>query len=256
MPIFKSIEENNAKGKVKEIYDEIKTTRQIAEVPNFWKMLANDPNELDRTWNSLKEIMKKGALDPVTKEQKNRPIKPHESVWYKYEQIFTSNYNNLDENYKKELLNFKKMPISGNLESEYRRVWTKPITTYASNYNYFDISLAPLKEHIFNKVKSQLKVIESGFHKNALILQDYGPYTVDCIHAIDKGGIVNSTGNALMIPKNKNHKLWFKYCKKLIDNPSLVEDLGERLYETVYPQYTLETVTRTRAEWYRYLITK
>ena len=54
MPIFKSIEENNAKGKVKEIYDEIKTTRQIAEVPNFWKMLANDPNELDRTWNSLK----------------------------------------------------------------------------------------------------------------------------------------------------------------------------------------------------------
>tara|TARA_Y200000002_G_scaffold75368_1_gene59123 strand:+ start:521 stop:913 length:393 start_codon:yes stop_codon:yes gene_type:complete len=68
MPIFKSIQENEAKGKVKEIYDEIKTTRQITEVPNFWKMLANDPNELDRTWSSLKEIMKKGALDPVTKE--------------------------------------------------------------------------------------------------------------------------------------------------------------------------------------------
>ena len=68
MPIFKPIEENEAKEKVKEIYDEIKTTRQITEVPNFWKMLANDPNELDRTWNSLKDIMKKGALDPVTKE--------------------------------------------------------------------------------------------------------------------------------------------------------------------------------------------
>ena len=68
MPIFKPIEENEATGKVKEIYDEIKTTRQITEVPNFWKMLANDPNELDRTWSSLKEIMKKGALDPVTKE--------------------------------------------------------------------------------------------------------------------------------------------------------------------------------------------
>tara|TARA_B100000427_G_scaffold167268_1_gene138944 strand:+ start:879 stop:1271 length:393 start_codon:yes stop_codon:yes gene_type:complete len=68
MPIFKSIQENEAKGKVKEVYDEIKTTRQITEVPNFWKMLANDPNELDRTWSSLKEIMKKGALDPVTKE--------------------------------------------------------------------------------------------------------------------------------------------------------------------------------------------
>ena len=68
MPIFKPIQESEAKGKVKEIYDEIKTTRQITEVPNFWKMLANDPNELERTWSSLKDIMKKGALDPVTKE--------------------------------------------------------------------------------------------------------------------------------------------------------------------------------------------
>jgi len=68
MPIFKSIQESEAKGKVKEIYDEIKNVRQITEVPNFWKNLANDPNELERTWSSLKEIMKKGALDPVTKE--------------------------------------------------------------------------------------------------------------------------------------------------------------------------------------------
>ena len=68
MPMFKPISENEANGKVKEIFDEIKSARQITEVPNFWKMLANDPNELERTWSSLKEIMKKGALDPVTKE--------------------------------------------------------------------------------------------------------------------------------------------------------------------------------------------
>ena len=68
MPIFKPISENEAKGKVKEVFDEIKSARKITEVPNFWKMLANDPNELERTWSSLKEIMKKGALDPVTKE--------------------------------------------------------------------------------------------------------------------------------------------------------------------------------------------
>ena len=68
MPMFKPISENEAKGKVKEVFDEIKSARQITEVPNFWKMLANDPNELQRTWSSLKEIMKKGALDPVTKE--------------------------------------------------------------------------------------------------------------------------------------------------------------------------------------------
>ncbi len=66
--MFKPILENKTKGKVKEVFDEIKSARQITEVPNFWKMLANDPNELQRTWSSLKEIMKKGALDPVTKE--------------------------------------------------------------------------------------------------------------------------------------------------------------------------------------------
>ena len=68
MTIFKPIQEDEALGKVKEVFDEIKSVRQITEVPNFWKMLANDPNELERTWSSLKEIMKKGALDSVTKE--------------------------------------------------------------------------------------------------------------------------------------------------------------------------------------------
>ena len=66
--MFKPISENEATGKVKEVFDEIKTVRKITEVPNFWKYLANDPNELERTWTSLKEIMKKGVLDPVTKE--------------------------------------------------------------------------------------------------------------------------------------------------------------------------------------------
>jgi AhpD family alkylhydroperoxidase len=68
MPIFKPIEESEAKGKVKEIYDEIKSVRQITEVPNFWKNLANNPETLERTWTSLKQVMKKGALDPVVKE--------------------------------------------------------------------------------------------------------------------------------------------------------------------------------------------
>ena len=66
--MFKPISEKEATGKVKEVFDEIKIVRKITEVPNFWKYLANDPNELERTWTSLKEIMKKGALDPVTKE--------------------------------------------------------------------------------------------------------------------------------------------------------------------------------------------
>ena len=68
MSIFKPIQENEASGKVKEIYEDIKDKRQITEVPNFWKSLANNPETLERTWNNLQEIMKKGALDPITKE--------------------------------------------------------------------------------------------------------------------------------------------------------------------------------------------
>ena len=68
MPIFKPIEENEAKGKVKEIYEDIKKKRQINEVPNFWKNLANNPETLERTWHNLQQIMKEGALDSVTKE--------------------------------------------------------------------------------------------------------------------------------------------------------------------------------------------
>ena len=68
MPFFKTISEKTAKGKVKTIYDEIKKVRKIKKIPNFWKTLANDPSTLERTWNSLQQVMKKGALDALTKE--------------------------------------------------------------------------------------------------------------------------------------------------------------------------------------------
>ena len=68
MTIFKPINENEAQGKVKEVYEDIKSSRNIEEVPNFWKYIANDPDTLERTWNSMKQVMKKGAIDEVTKE--------------------------------------------------------------------------------------------------------------------------------------------------------------------------------------------
>ena len=68
MSIFKPIDEKKATGKVKNVFDNIKKERKIKAIPNFWKTIANDPDTLERTWNSLKQIMKKGALDPLTKE--------------------------------------------------------------------------------------------------------------------------------------------------------------------------------------------
>ncbi len=68
MAIFNMIEESEATGKVKEIFEDIKQKRNIQSVNNFWKMLANEPETLERTWNSLQQVMKKGALDEMTKE--------------------------------------------------------------------------------------------------------------------------------------------------------------------------------------------
>tara|TARA_B100000900_G_C20278295_1_gene592966 strand:- start:169 stop:561 length:393 start_codon:yes stop_codon:yes gene_type:complete len=68
MPIFKTIDETKASGKVKKVFDNIRKERKIKNIPNFWKTIGNDPETLERTWSSLKEVMRKGALDPLTKE--------------------------------------------------------------------------------------------------------------------------------------------------------------------------------------------
>ena len=62
------IERAEASRKVRAVFDDIKRTRQVADVNNFWKYLANDPALLERTWKSLKEVMAPGALDALTKE--------------------------------------------------------------------------------------------------------------------------------------------------------------------------------------------
>jgi glycosyltransferase involved in cell wall biosynthesis len=58
----------------------------------------------------------------------------------------------------------------------------------------------------------------------------------------------------LLVDENRNHSDWAKNIKKLLTNPNLVTDLGERLYETVKDKYDLNQVTKTRAEWYKSLI--
>ena len=68
MALLPLIEEDSAPPSVKAVYDDIKRTRQVDWINNFWKVLANDPKTLKRTWESVKEVMAPGALDPLTKE--------------------------------------------------------------------------------------------------------------------------------------------------------------------------------------------
>jgi uncharacterized peroxidase-related enzyme len=62
------VEYADASPEVREIYDDIMATRKTDFINNFWKALAHHPPTLRRSWESIKEIMSAGALDPVTKE--------------------------------------------------------------------------------------------------------------------------------------------------------------------------------------------
>ena len=62
------IEYKEASPEVRAVFDDIMATRQINWINNFWKALARDPLSLKRTWESIKQIMAPGALDPLIKE--------------------------------------------------------------------------------------------------------------------------------------------------------------------------------------------
>lgn len=68
MSTVKLVEYQDASSDVRAVYDDIMRTRKTDRVNNFWKALASHPPTLRRTWESLREVMAPGALDPLTKE--------------------------------------------------------------------------------------------------------------------------------------------------------------------------------------------
>jgi glycosyltransferase involved in cell wall biosynthesis len=191
-------------------------------------------------------------INSQTGEHVKRNIKPDETVWAQYEKIFTQDYKIVSDDYKKHLLLYNQDIFPNEMAESYLRVWTKPVTSYAKNYSKFDVSLAPIKNHMFNRMKSQLKVIEAGFYKKALIASNVGPYSLDLKHCLKNGELVD--GNALLVDEVRNHSDWAKYMEKLIKNPNMAKDMGERLYETVKDKYDLNIVTKDRAEFYKSIL--
>ena len=191
-------------------------------------------------------------IDKNTGQQTQRPIQPEETVWAEYEKIFTDNYRIISPEYKQFLDKFQEDEYPAIETENYVRVWTRPVDSYARNYAKFDISLAPIKNHVFNRMKSQLKVIEAGFYKKALIASNIGPYTIDLKHAMKNGEFTD--GNALLVDEVKNHSDWSKYVRKLVDNPDMITELGLRLYDTVKDTYDLNKVSDKRADFYKSLI--
>lgn len=195
-------------------------------------------------------------INRKTGEVSERDFRPKETVWYRYEKQVTDNYKIVSPEYKAILELYTQIDYPNADNEAYKRYWTKDINHYYEHYNNVDVLLAPLEVSDFNKVKSQLKVVECAFSKTALIASDFGPYKIDLKNAIEKGGVINKDGNALLVDEGKNHKDWSKYIEKLVKNPELVKQLQDNLYNTCKDKYNLKTVTKERANIYKEMVRK
>lgn len=193
-------------------------------------------------------------INRQTGQVNERQLLPQESVWYRYEQILTSDYKIVSPSYKDFLLKFIPQIEYPNTNDEpYRRCWTKPIDEYYQHYANVDVLLAPLDISEFNKVKSPLKVAECVFSKTAIIASDFGPYS-DLRNGFQKGGEIDDTANALLVHQSKNNKHWLRFIKILIKNRNLVKKLQDNLYNDLHEKYDLRNVTKDRAEFYKKII--
>lgn len=206
------------------------------------------------TRGSITEILPNG-------QHKVRQIQPHETVWNKFEAIFTKEYNGLndDQEYVSWLKKIKKGTYPEENTKRFIRRWTLPLTQYAKHYDYCDVCLAPLAEdemykndkgvisrrkNVFNEVKSELKIIEAGIKKKALVAQNFGIYK-DLIEDGKTGILVD-----------RNDKGWYKAMRRLILEPDFRNELAENLHQYVINKYEIKTVTSKRCEIYKEILNK
>jgi glycosyltransferase involved in cell wall biosynthesis len=190
-----------------------------------------------------------------------RAILPHETVWLKFEEIFTNKYSNTkkDVEYMKWLNKIKREEYPGQETKNYIRRWTLPLTQYGKHYDYCDVCLAPIdsvdvhttdkgqvikRVNLFNEVKSELKIIEAGMKKKCLIAQDFGIYKQ----------LLKNGETGILVSDNKDG--WYKAMRKVIQEPEYREMLANNLHEYVKDKYELKNVTRDRAIAYKEILEK
>ncbi|NJO65107.1 MAG: glycosyltransferase family 4 protein [Richelia sp. RM2_1_2] len=177
---------------------------------------------------------------------KNRSINSSESIYLAYEKILTNNYAIItDEEYKKWLTNYERNKYVN--EGVFARRWTQKANIYAEVLNETDISIAPLADNMFNRMKSNLKQVECWSRRIPIVCTDIPPYNVDGV----------DDENCLLIPWAKNNlrnkridQDWAKALRRLILSKELRERIGNGLYETFKEKYNLKNVTDKRAELY------
>lgn len=134
------------------------------------------------------------------------------------------------------------MTVKGAYHENYHEIQGTNCYTYAKGYNCFDVALAPLESTFYNSCKSELKMIEAGFMKKAIMVSKVLPYTPLAQSDHNCIAVANSTMSGYA---------WYLGMRRLITNEGLVEDLADQLYEDVHIKYHIDTVTEKRAEFFK-----
>lgn len=125
----------------------------------------------------------------------------------------------------------------------YTNIGGKAVDAYATLYDHIDVALIPLCDNTFNSCKSNLKMLEAGFKKKAVIVSNVHPYN----------SLINHCVNCLKVNAADNDKGWYKSIKRLIANPELITTLAEQLHKDVQP-YELSNLCHSRYEFYKSII--
>jgi len=180
---------------------------------------------------------------------------PKTNQWSFFEDIFCNKGKYITNNEHKKYLHEyddKKYGIKEEFINEfYQRRWTRPILNYGQMYNEADVCLSPLKNNnMFNFYKSNLKVIEAGAHHCPIIASNYGPYTVDDIE-----GKKDGKQKGFLIDESKP-KMWYEKMKFYVDNPDIMKEHGENLYNYVKENLCIKVVGEKRKSLYKKLCEK
>ncbi len=222
----------------------------------YKKLIANN-FDIINTSEIPREIVEKYNGNVL--EEKIEQIKPKDTVWTKYEQIFTSNYKLIkDKDYYDFLMKFDlDSEYEKQNEQNYFRHKTQGLYKFAQNYKHGDIALAPIRvygkgvmddntDNRYQFAKSNLKIIEAAFHKVPVIASNVPIYNHDKDWVDGK--------NILYINPDRQYKDWYKKIKYCINNPNHVKEMGEAAYELACKKYDIDVLSHIRAEFYRKLL--
>lgn len=243
-------------------------SHDLIKLKDSMTLLANDAGIHDKFQFLMCGFDVRGSITEINgSERRVRPIHKHETIWLEFEKIFTNDYALIDDpEYKKWLLKIENKDYPNMYEKNYVRRWTLPLSQYAKHYDYCDICLAPLaetyehrgptnpktgapgpmsyREHTFNKMKSEIKIVEAGMKKKALIAQDFGIYSE----------LIEDGVNGILVNKSDDKKGWYKAIKRLINDPELRQSMADNLHEMVKDRYDINTVNVARLDFYRSLV--